>query len=272
MYEILLTNDDGIKSQGLLALAAALTEVANITIIAPQTQQTSAGRSIQYKTSTGTIIEETITLNNKPIKTYAVDATPAQVVMHAILEILPQKPDLGISGINFGENSGSCIMTSGTIGAAVEMASSYGIPAIASSLQLPAQSAGLLHSRSRHRLLHRSLLHRHASQTSARQNLPPRRRHIQNRNSLPRQQNHTPGKQPPSPASTTTNTPIQREGNWSSHGLATGKPKDYSVVPVEPNSDIDVLMNQEMVAITPLSIDNTSRTPLDQIDQFLRTA
>ena len=141
MYEILLTNDDGIKSQGLLALAAALTEVANITIIAPQTQQTSAGRSIQYKTSTGTIIEETIILNNKPIKTYAVDATPAQVVMHAILEILPQKPDLGISGINFGENSGSCIMTSGTIGAAVEMASSYGIPAIASSLQLPAQSA-----------------------------------------------------------------------------------------------------------------------------------
>ena len=270
MYEILVTNDDGIKSQGLLTLAAALTELGNVIIVAPQTQQTSAGRSIQYKTSTGTIIEETITLNNKPIKTYAVDATPAQVVMHAILEILPKKPDLGISGINFGENSGSCIMTSGTIGAAVEMASSYGIPAIASSLQLPANSADYF----THDPNIDFSTAAYFTAMFAKQVLGKPFPHDVDIFKV-----EIPFQATKDTAWKTTNLSrvnnyeyrIQREGDWSSHGLATGKPKDYSVVPVEPNSDIDVLMNQKLVTITPLSIDNTSRTPLDQIDSFLRS-
>jgi 5'-nucleotidase len=65
---------------------------------------------------------------------YAVGGTPAQAVLHAVLEILPAKPDLVVSGINYGENVGVGITISGTVGAALE-AAALGIPALAASLE-----------------------------------------------------------------------------------------------------------------------------------------
>jgi 5'-nucleotidase len=82
--------------------------------------------------STGRIETTTIELAARPWVAYAVDGSPAQAVQHALLEILPRKPDLVVSGINYGDNIGSGVTISGTIGAALE-AASWDIPALALS-------------------------------------------------------------------------------------------------------------------------------------------
>ena len=70
---------------------------------------------------------------------YAVGGTPAQAVLHGVLEIIPHKPDIVVSGINYGENVGLGITISGTVGAAME-AASMGILALAVSLQTATKS------------------------------------------------------------------------------------------------------------------------------------
>jgi len=130
---ILLTNDDGIRSPGLWAAAEALSKLGFVTVAAPREQSSGVGRS-QPSTSDGVIREETVVVHGQPWKVYAVGGTPAQAVQHGFLEILAQKPDLVVSGINFGENIATGITISGTVGAAME-AASMGIPALAMSLE-----------------------------------------------------------------------------------------------------------------------------------------
>lgn len=131
---ILLTNDDGILSPGLWAAAAALSHLGFVTVAAPKEQASGTGRSLP-STSSGRIHEEIVTVGGQPWKVYAIDGTPAQAVEHGILEIMPQRPDLVVSGINYGENVANGITISGTVGAAME-AASLGIPALAMSLQM----------------------------------------------------------------------------------------------------------------------------------------
>ncbi len=97
------------------------------------------GRSLP-KTSDGKIRIDQVQVNDQPWKVYAVGGTPAQAVLHAVLEILPQKPDLLVSGINFGENIGTSITISGTVGAALEGAA-LGIPSLAISLETDTQAS-----------------------------------------------------------------------------------------------------------------------------------
>ena len=85
-------------------------------------------------TSEGRIVRQKIVLNGRQIEGYAVEGSPAQVVQHGILEIAPRQPDLLVSGINYGENIGSGINVSGTVGAAMEGAE-FGIPSLAFSQQ-----------------------------------------------------------------------------------------------------------------------------------------
>ena len=82
----------------------------------------------------GRFREQTLRVNGQDWQVYAVGGTPAQAVLHAVLEVLPIKPDLVVSGINYGENLGDSVTASGTIGAAME-AASQGIPALAVSLE-----------------------------------------------------------------------------------------------------------------------------------------
>jgi 5'-nucleotidase len=131
--QILLTNDDGIRSPGLWAAAEVLSELGFVQVVAPREQFSGAGRSFPT-TSDGIIQPQEVQVNGKPWQVYAVGGAPAQVVLHAVLEILPQRPDLVVSGINFGENVGSGITISGTVGAAME-AASMGIPSLAVSLE-----------------------------------------------------------------------------------------------------------------------------------------
>jgi 5'-nucleotidase len=131
--QILLTNDDGIQSPGLWAAARALSELGYVYVAAPRDQFSGAGRSLPI-TSDGVIRSQTMEVNGKEWTVYAVGGTPAQAVLHAVLEILPAKPDLVVSGINYGENVGVGITISGTVGAALE-AAAMGIPALAASLE-----------------------------------------------------------------------------------------------------------------------------------------
>ncbi len=131
--QILLTNDDGIHSPGLWAAAAALSRLGFVTVAAPREQASGAGRSFPG-VSDGIIHEQNVHVNGQVWKAYAVGGTPSQVTLHAILEIMPQKPDLVVSGINYGENVSTSISASGTVGAAMEGAS-LGIPSLAVSLQ-----------------------------------------------------------------------------------------------------------------------------------------
>jgi len=131
--QILLTNDDGIRSPGLWAAAEKLSELGFVTVVAPRDQSSGMGRSLPIS-SDGIIQEENLTIKGQDWNVYAVGGTPAQAVLHAILEVMQAKPDLVVSGINYGANLGTGITISGTVGAAME-AAALGYRAMAVSLE-----------------------------------------------------------------------------------------------------------------------------------------
>jgi 5'-nucleotidase len=131
---ILITNDDGVLSPGLLAVAEAVDALGDIVIAAPRYQQTSMGRAFPKADTNGLIETLSISLNGREHPAYGVHGSPALAVSHGILEISPRQPDLVISGVNYGENIGFSITTSGTIGAAFQ-AAGFGVPALAVSLE-----------------------------------------------------------------------------------------------------------------------------------------
>lgn len=132
--QILLTNDDGIDSPGLWAAAKALSCLGYVTVAAPRDQQSGSGRSFPHS-SDGKIEKQTLQIGDEHWDVYAIGGSPAQVVAVAVLAIMPDKPDLVVSGINYGENPSMDITMSGTVGAAMEGAA-FGIPSLAISLQL----------------------------------------------------------------------------------------------------------------------------------------
>jgi len=131
--QILLTNDDGIQSPGLWAAAESLSDLGYVHVVAPQDQTSGMGRSFP-RTYNGSIQVHDMTVNGKEWQVFAVSGSPAQTVLHAVHEILPAKPDLVVSGINYGENLGTGVSASGTVGAAMESAT-MGIPSLAISLE-----------------------------------------------------------------------------------------------------------------------------------------
>jgi len=132
---ILITNDDGINSPGLHAAAEAVADLGDLLIMAPGTQQTGAGRS--YPPNVDDTIHTThISLNGTQHIAYKASVSPAQAVRLAMIELAGRPIDLCVSGINYGENIGSGVTISGTVGAAIEAGSSN-IPAIAVSLETP---------------------------------------------------------------------------------------------------------------------------------------
>lgn len=133
---ILLTNDDGVFSPGLAAVAAAVRPFGELLVVAPRFQQTTMGRAFPHHAQTGRIEELEIMAGDLQTVAYAVEGSPAQAVAHAILELADRKPVLCISGINYGANIGLALTCSGTLGAAFE-ADSHGIPTIAISRQTP---------------------------------------------------------------------------------------------------------------------------------------
>lgn len=131
---ILITNDDGIHSPGLKAAAEAVSDLGDILISAPHMQQTGMGRAFPRNDDVGIIDKIPFNINGKTIIGYAVHGSPAFSVAHGILELTERKPDLCISGINYGENIGLTLTCSGTVGAVFE-ADSHNIHGIAISIE-----------------------------------------------------------------------------------------------------------------------------------------
>jgi len=132
---ILVTNDDGIRSPGLHAAVKAVCDLGEVMVAAPRRQQTGASRSYPPVNDKAIYVEE-IPVNCQTVTAYGFEASPAQAVMAALLDLAPRPPSLLVSGINFGENVGTSVTTSGTVGAAIE-AASFGIPSLAVSVETP---------------------------------------------------------------------------------------------------------------------------------------
>lgn len=127
--KILVCNDDGIGSEGIFHLADALSEIGDVTVIAPTTEQSAVGHSITMKVP--------LRYNKYNIRDkftgYAVDGTPADCVKFGIKNLLKEDPDIVVSGINHGANTAISIIYSGTVSAARE-AAIMDYPAIAFSI------------------------------------------------------------------------------------------------------------------------------------------
>ncbi|MEE8400373.1 MAG: 5'/3'-nucleotidase SurE [Desulfobacterales bacterium] len=127
---LLLTNDDGIYAEGLWALHHAFSPNHRVTVVAPDRERSGVGHGITLSSP----LRHTLVTANGGDRGHAVNGTPADCVKLGILEILEEKPDLVVSGINPGANMGVNLNYSGTVAAARE-ATLYGIPAIAASIR-----------------------------------------------------------------------------------------------------------------------------------------
>jgi len=122
---ILVTNDDGIYGPGLKILEKAAASICDdVWVVAPQKEESGASHSLTLHTP--------LRLAEYSEKRFAVDGTPTDCVLMAVKHIMPNKPDLVLSGVNFGQNLADDVTYSGTVAAAME-GTALGIPSIALS-------------------------------------------------------------------------------------------------------------------------------------------
>lgn len=121
---ILISNDDGYLAPGLAALAEALASVAEIVVVAPDSNRSGASNSLS--------LDRPLSVQQAANGFYFVNGTPTDCVHVALTGMLDYRPDLVVSGINNGQNMGDDTLYSGTVAAATE-AYLFGIPAIAFS-------------------------------------------------------------------------------------------------------------------------------------------
>jgi 5'-nucleotidase len=127
---ILVTNDDGIRAPGIVALGAAMAALGEVHVVAPDREVSACAQSLTLKHP----------LRVEPLgpRTHAVDGTPADCVNLALVKLLPRRPLLVVSGINRGANLGEDVFYSGTVGGARE-GTFFGVPSIAVSLATRAE-------------------------------------------------------------------------------------------------------------------------------------
>ncbi len=126
---ILVTNDDGIHAPGINSLVLAMREIGEVVVVAPDTEKSAVGHAI---TLSDPLRVKKIDKNGV-WQGFAVSGTPADCVKIAVNAILDRKPDLVVSGINLGSNTGINVIYSGTVSAATE-GTILGIPSFAMSL------------------------------------------------------------------------------------------------------------------------------------------
>jgi 5'-nucleotidase len=126
MPRILVTNDDGYFSPGIEALAAALQALGDVIVVAPHTEASAVGHALTLR--------RPLRVEKIRQEWFSVDGTPTDCVNIAIDEIMPEPPDLVVSGINKGLNVGDDVTYSGTVAGAFE-AALLGFPGIAVSLE-----------------------------------------------------------------------------------------------------------------------------------------
>jgi 5'-nucleotidase len=262
--QILLTNDDGIRSPGLWAAAASLSTLGYITVTAPRDQSSGMGRSLP-NTSDGMIREERVQVNGQEWSVFAVGGSPAQAVLHGIYDVMKRKPDLIVSGINYGENVASGVTISGTVGAALE-AASLGIPSMAISLEADAKYH-LSYSTDVEFPIAAMFAAKFA-QMLLEKRFPP----------------DVDVLKVEVPADATPDTPWQLarvsrqryyepvaplRTSWEEPG--TIGYRERGILEDEPeDTDVFVLRKKRMISVTPLSLDLTSRVDFAELDRLMR--
>ena len=127
---ILITNDDGIQAKGIQTIARVAAKYGKVVVVAPNGPRSAQSSALTIEVP---VSVKPVPSDNENITQYAVSGTPADCVKLAISQLLDEKPDLVISGINHGSNASINVIYSGTIGAAIEGAL-HGIPSIGFSL------------------------------------------------------------------------------------------------------------------------------------------
>lgn len=261
---ILLTNDDGIDSPGLRAAAQALAALGWVTVVAPRDQWTGAGRSMP-QTSGGVIHIHSHEINGDQWEVYAVDGTPAQVVQHGILEILPRKPDLVVAGINYGENVGTGVTISGTVGAALE-AASFEIPAIAVSLETPKEYH---HSYSREIdfSVAAYFTHYFATRILSRSAVPDVDVW---KIDIPAEATRATAWRVTRQSRQRYYVPTRPQREKFSDRAHVDYDREVAPAEIEPGSDVAAIVIDKVVSVTPLSLDLTSRVDLLTLEEDLK--
>ena len=130
--EILITNDDGVYAPGILALADALTSVADVIVVAPESEQSGVSHALTFLTP---FFLNELESDRPNLKRFSVNGTPADCTKLGLVEVCPRKPDMVISGINGGLNVGINCIYSGTLAGARE-AAFFGVPSYAVSMEV----------------------------------------------------------------------------------------------------------------------------------------
>lgn len=262
--QILLTNDDGIASPGLWAVARTLSALGYVTVAAPREQHSGAGRSVP-PWSDGEVKPTQLQIGDEEWTCYAMGGTPAQSVQMGIFHVLKQKPDLVVSGINYGENPATDVTLSGTVGAVLEAASA-GIPALAVSLQLENEDY---------------LGHSKDTDFSAAAFFAAKFARLLLEKKMPADVQAL-NVNVPSRATLTTPWRVTRLG---SHGYfipylkepiqpgalprIDARPAPHADDLADPTTDVHALKVAHVVSVTPLSLDLTSRVNLDELTKLL---
>ena len=121
---ILVSNDDGILAPGLALLADACREVGNVTVVAPDREQSGTSHSLT--------LHRPLRPQHRPDGAFQVDGTPTDCVLLAVQALMPERPDFVFSGVNHGPNMGEDVLYSGTVAVAMESVA-LGVPGIAIS-------------------------------------------------------------------------------------------------------------------------------------------
>jgi 5'-nucleotidase len=262
--QILLSNDDGIDSPGLWAAAEAVSKLGYVTVAAPRDHMSATGRGFQ-KDSDGTITKKQFTIHGQDWDVFAIGGSPSQSVAHGILEIAPSRPDLVVSGINFGENFASDVTYSGTVGAAIE-AASLGIPGLSMSQEINyeewdryLESIDFSTAAYFTRYFARFIL----------DNSLPGDVHVLNVVIPEGATPDTPWMVTPLANMRYFMPYIEREGGFENSGRIRSRRPDISKVP--PGNDVHTVRVEKKVAVTPLSINLTARVDLSDFEKLIRS-
>ncbi len=234
-----MTNDDGVFSEGLTALAEGLKPLGTVTVVAPATESSAIGHALT--------LTRPLRLQHLREDVYAVDGTPTDCVTLAFVKLFDREPDLVVSGINTGYNIGDDVTYSGTVAGALE-GCLLGAPGIAVSL-----------CRSRHYDFTQAVqAARTVSEHVLAHGLPPRT--LLNVN-VPREQAHgiritVQARRRYSADALEAEDPRGRMYFWIREGLADWEP--------EPLSDYQAVRDG-WISVTPLQPDLTNRDALARL-------
>ncbi len=194
---------------------------------------------------------------------HAVGGTPSLTVLHGILEVMPKKPDLVVSGINYGENVSTDISYSGTVGAAIE-AASLGIPALAASYQV---MEGEWDSMKDIDFSVAAYFTRFFAEQLLSKKLPADV-HLLNLVIPQSATKATPWQITRLAPGRYYNPYAKREGSWEEEGHIGSHISIHDNLPED--CDIIVAIQKKLVSVTPISLDMTSRVDLKDLDAQLR--